>query len=161
MARRKGQFETYRITVDYGRSLPEMVADGRYDGYINPNYRQMAWPDWWAPDETVDRFPSEGTATLDVHLLHLNRWAEPDEPFEEMEWYDLRPLVIPETLTCGKEHPDLQRRFPLLGLGSVWTDPDGDRLVVCLWGGGSMRGLGLDVCGRGWGSGDRFLAAPK
>src|ERR1700677_339132 len=54
--------DQFRLTVDYGQSLPEMIAAGHYD--------------WTNDNITVNRFPITGAGTVSVearlfHLFHL------------------------------------------------------------------------------------------
>jgi len=76
---------------------------------------------------------------------------------------NLRPATLPELLAFGAKYPDKQKEFPIMALGSVWIDPDGDRRVHSLgWVEGERElHLGWDKPGYVWGDYCRFLAVSK
>jgi len=130
--------------------LQAMIAEGNYD--------------WVNSDITSEHFPIEGEGQVEVelHLIHLNRVATGDEVLTELDKRNLRPATIEDLLALGAIHPDLQRDFPIVAVGSVWRRPDGHRYVPCLcghWDG--RRDLGLDWIGFRWDGDCRFLAVGK
>lgn len=154
--------DPYAVIVDHGRTLPAAIDAGNYD-WKNDAYQGLAWNDWAAPDGTTEHFPTDPAERVETELVlvHLDRAATTDEVLAEFDRLDLVPAVIPETLAFGEHHPDVQREFPVVGLGSVWPGPDGDRRVVCLWSGADGRCLYLRWYGRQWPPGGRFLGARK
>lgn len=102
---------TYTIAVDYSRSLEEMIAAGQYDS-VNGNI-------------TPDHFPirGQGKQEVDVTLFHFNRDMESALVIAEMDKAGYRPALIGELLALGESHPDLQREFPIIALGSRWQIP--------------------------------------
>ena len=143
--------KTYRLTVDYDRGLADMVKAGHYD-YVNDYI-------------TADNFPTEGSDTVEVEavLVHPDRLVTIKEVKAELERSGFRPVTLAELLAFGEKHPDVQREFPVVALGSSWVHPDGDRRVPSLWGGVDGRNLGLywDDPAYQWGSRCRFLAVRK
>ena len=140
----------FAVTVNYGRTLQAMIKDGHYD--------------WSNDDITHEHFPinrgREEKDELKLTLFHPNRPIESDEAIDEMAKHGLRPATLPELLALGEEHPDLQREFPVIALGSVWQDRRGSRRCPCLGGGASERYLYLRCFGGGWGERCRGLAVP-
>jgi hypothetical protein len=140
------------IEVDYSMSLNKMISAGNYD--------------WKNDDITVARFPvkGEGKVQFEAKLFHFNRNisseaavthikdADPQNPWE--------PAKTEHTLAFGAKYPQLQREYPIVGLGSVAGVRFG-RGVLLLGGVGSDRDLGLSRWGGVWSGHFRFLAVRK
>ena len=138
-----------RIFVDYTRPFSDMISDGRFD--------------WTNSDITAKNFSitNRPNGEVEMKLFHFNRIITPDQAIQEMDKEGYRPAELPELLAYAKANPDEQRKYPIVGLGSVWRNFSGDRYVPCLYGVGDGRGLGLGwYCGV-WHSGCRFLAVRK
>jgi len=58
-------------------------------------------------------------------------------------------------------HPELQKQFPIIALGSVWRDSSGSRQVPYLGVGAYDRKLYLDDFGLDWAARCRFLGVRK
>jgi len=140
---------TYQVTVDYSETLEEMIAAGRYDTRNN--------------NISAEHFPVQGTGKVDVelHLVHLGRDASTDAVLAELDRRGLRPARIEELLALGAKHPNLQKEFPIVALGSVWRGWFGLRSVAYLEGWRGGRRLGLGWGGPGWGGRCRFAAVSK
>jgi hypothetical protein len=140
---------TYPVTIDYRKPLDEMVKAGKYD-YANP-------------DITAKHFPIQGDGEVAVELVfvHFDRYIESDDAVAELNRLGLEPARLEHACAFGKKYPDVQRQFPIVFLGSVWSGADGRRRVPCLgyWSGG--RELGLGDWGGGWGRDYRFAAVRK
>lgn len=144
--------DIFRLTVDYGQTLEQMIAAGRYD--------------WKNDDITAKRFPVEGKGIVEFEgrYFHFNRNISSENAVGGIELADTvnpwSPAKIEHVLSHGATFPEEQRKFPIVGLGSVaWVY--GDRSVPGLYGVDSGRRLSL-----GWWSGDwrpicRFLAVRK
>lgn len=140
--------ESYPIIVDYSKSLQQMIEAGGYD-YANP-------------DITAEHFPvAEGQAELEAVLLHFNLRIGSDEALQLMGAQGFRAGSLPELCAFGARHPDVQRQFPIVALGSVWTDSGGSRFVASLWGNHGKRSLFLDWFEDDWDPYYRFLAFRK
>lgn len=146
-------FLTYAIAVDYTKTVEQMVASVKCDGYVNPDINTKSFGD----EVVVKKGAKED---LEVVLLHLNREATSDEVLAEMERLGLRAATLAELLAFGAIYPEKQREFPIAALGSSCV-LYGSRRVAYLWGNASRRDLGLDDLGGGWGAGWRFLAVRK
>ena len=137
--------EGRRITIDYGLTLADMIAAGRYD--------------WTNSDITAKRFPLNGGGKVDVavELVHFDRSISSDDAIAEMRRRGLRPATLAELLAYGAKFPEEQCKFPIVALGSV-TAVDGYRFVPYLCGVGSKRDLYLYWWDVDWNGDYRFLA---
>ena len=139
---------TYPVTVNYGLSLEEMIAAGRYN--------------WKNGDITAEHFPMNGDGTKEVvtELIHFNNYTESDKALRELDRRGFRPATIEELLAFGAKYPELQRQFPIVALGSIWRHLS-DRYVPYLWSFTSGRYLRLYWFGVRWSVYYRFLAVRK
>jgi len=139
----------YKVLVDYGQTLQQMIANGKYD-YANS-------------DITSGNFPMTGNGKQEVvvKLVHFGRDMASDAVLKEFEARGLRAATLPELLAFGATYPEKQRKFPIVALGSVWRDRDGDRRVPCLGRSGSERELDLSWADYGWSDYCRFAAVRK
>lgn len=139
----------FSLIIDYTQSLEKMIAAGHYD--------------WKNDDITQEHFPIKGSGRQEVEavLFHFNRMVSSEQMISEMEKAGYEPGKIEHLLALGASQPDLQRRFPIVALGSSWVDPVGDRGVPYLDGDASGRDLRLRWFKHDWLASDRFLAARK
>jgi hypothetical protein len=100
----------YVVTVDYNRSLPEMIAAGRYDRADR--------------EITAEHFPltGEGKVEMALILVHFNRNILVDDALTVMDQLGLRSAVLPELLALGEMHPAVQKEFPIIAFGSIWEE---------------------------------------
>jgi hypothetical protein len=110
----------FPVTVDYARSLEQMILAGKY-GYANP-------------DITAKNFPITGKGIVEeeIILVHFDRDISSDDAEKELATMGLEPARLEHATAFGAKYPDVQREYPIVFLGSVWTDPDGDRRVPYL-----------------------------
>jgi hypothetical protein len=136
------------LSVDYSQTLEQMIAAGRYD--------------WKNDDLTAKRFPikGEGTEEVEAKLFHFGRSISSEDAKRLIEEAGWEVAKTEHLLAFGVKHPDEQRKFPIIALGSV-GEVGGDRGVPCLDGSGSERSLGLRWWGYDWNSDCRFLAVRK
>lgn len=144
-----------RITVDYGMTLEQMVEVGHYD-WANPEI------DWANPDITASCFPitGEGKKELVAEVIHFNRDISSEDAVTELGGMALRPGTIEELLAFGAAFPEMQRKFPIVELGSS-CEIGGKRSVAYLDRYDSERSLSLDWWDDGWDRDYRFLAFRK
>lgn len=138
--------QTFKVVVDYGRSLSEMVKAGRYD-WVNENIISENFPG-----------AGHGKAEREIVLFHFNRAISSDDAIKGMESAGYRPAVVEELLALGEVQPELQRHFPIVALGSVWQDPRGNRSVPYLGRFGAERSLDLFCFDDDWDGSCRFAA---
>lgn len=139
---------TFTLTLDYSRTLQEMIGAGKYD--------------WVNEDITPQNFPITGSGRQEVRLelLHFNQGISTRDVLVEIKRRDLEPAKLEHLLILGERHPDLQRQFPIIALDSVWQNR-GSVDVPCLGGVGDGRGLCLAWHDYGWGPQCRFLVFRK
>jgi len=131
----------FSVLVDYGRSVADLVADGKYD-WKNDDVNDKNFPDFR---------PRKGT--VEVQLIHFNRVISTENVLNELDRQGLKAADLHTLLSLGAKYPDLQREFPIVALGSVWQNRNGgNRRVLCLLRDGSGRSLDLrwgvvDWCG--------------
>ncbi len=141
---------SHPVCVNHALSLKDMIKRGKYD--------------WKNEDITSKNFPhdtAQGTKELNVELVHFGRYIESDEVISEMEKLGLRPATLPELLAFGEKYPDIQREYPVIALGSMWTRPGGGRHVPVLYRDDGERDLGLCWWVGGWSDRCRFVAVCK
>ena len=112
---------------------------------------------------TSKNFPSarSGQAQLDIVLVRFEHRMRSEDVVQELDKEGLRPAELPEFLAFGAKYPDVQRKFSVAGLGSVWQDRKGYRNVPCLYEASEGRYLDLHWWEDGWYSYTRFAAIHK
>ncbi len=136
------------LIVDYGQTLEDMIVAGRYD--------------WKDDNIIVKRFPIEGKGTVEFEatLFHFNENISSENAKKQIEEAGYEAGKIEHVLSFGANYPEEQRKFPIVGLGSV-SEVSGARRVPCLFRGDSRRYLGLSWWGNDWSAHCRFLAVRK
>jgi len=139
---------TYPITVDYGQNLAQMIEVGKYD--------------WVNSDITAKNFPTKGKGkdNLETEIVHFGRSMSSEQVLADLDKMGLRPATLPELLAFGAKHPELQRQFPIVALGSV-SLVHGNRGVAYLYHDERERYLFLDWFDCDWYDYVRFLAVRK
>jgi hypothetical protein len=125
------------VAVDYSRSLTKMIEDGRYNEVhkdITPRNFRLSATGFWQ---------------IELKLVQFQYPVAPLEAVVLMKKQGYRPATIEEILALGSQHPGLQRRIPIVGLGSARV-AENRRYVPCLGGSESARTLTLVVIYRRW-----------
>lgn len=140
--------EIYSVAFNYAEGIEAKVVAGHYD---------------WSNSDTSKHFPTNRTGTVKggIKLFHFDRNISSEEAIREMDKAGYRPAEACELLDFGKTHPDVQREFPIIALGSIWRDSTGRRSVVCLGRDGAGRNAGLDWFDYAWHGYCRFAAVRK
>lgn len=113
-------FPCYRLAVEYGRSVEQLVKDGKYDSVSN----SFSDGNFLTNDERC---------YLDVYLLFFDRVLSSRAAIREIDKLGFRPATIRELLSLGAQYPDLQRNDPIVALGSTsYYRPLGGLGVPCL-----------------------------
>ena len=101
---------TFPIKIDYSKSLDEMISVGHYKGHI---------------PEMIKGYPlsGEGVHEKKLILVRIDGEMYIDSVRIVFMQRGLRAAYLEELLALGEQHPDLQRRFPIMALGSVWDCP--------------------------------------
>jgi len=138
--------------VDYTKTVDQAIADGEYG--------------WKNSDITAKHFPISpemiGTKVeISGKLFHFNRGMSSEDVIKEMDKDGYRPAVLMEALALAAAYPELQRKFPIIALGSVRHGSDGFRWVPCLRVDGRSRRLSLDYFDDDWNASCHFLGVRK
>lgn len=129
---------TYHLTIDYGKNLQKMIAEGQYD-WVNDNITQENFP-----------IRGKGKQEVEAVIVHFGKTMSSEAVLEEFNKMNLDPPDLETLLALGAAYPKLQREFPIVSLNPVWADPDGDRDVACLSRDSWRRDLDLRCFGVGW-----------
>ena len=127
--------KTYPLFVDYRISVEEALE---FDPYGSVG-----------SDITSENFPTEQTGTVDivVELIHFDCRISIDEALDKFNSMGLRPVNLHGLLAFGGKYPGVQIEFPVVALGSVWQDRDGNRVAPTLEWVGLERCLELHLIG--------------
>lgn len=123
MSTSQGEHE-YPITVDYSRSLADMLVSTRPSK--QPSAEDAA--------ETAQKWPIDGSGTAErtTVLVRLRKYATTRAAEAEIAGRGLRAARIEELLAFGEAYPDVQDSFPVVALGSSYVDHLGVRRVPML-----------------------------
>ncbi len=144
--------ESYQLTVDYDRSLAEMISAGRYDT-VNCHITDKHFP-----------IKSSGTLVVEMALVHLGRLITTEEVEAEFDRYGFRPARLEELLAFGEQIFDSQKQYQVVALGSFWVRSDGFYLMPYLWyvaGGYRQLSLSWGYFDSQWSADYHFLAVRK
>jgi hypothetical protein len=141
--------EVFPLSVNYDLPVQEAIDAGNYQAVSS--------------SITSRNFPSSrrGKAQVEIILTRFEGRMTSEEVVTELGKEGLRPAELPEFLAFGAEYPEVQRRFSIVALGSVWRDPKGYRNVPCLFTASEGRYLDLHWWDDGWYSYSRFAAIRK
>lgn len=140
---------SFPVSVNYELSVEDAIEAGKYQAVHS--------------DITGKNFPStrSGHADLEIVLVRFDHRMKSEDVLQELGKEGLRAAELPELLAFGAEHPEEQRKFSVVGLGSVWKDRKGYRNVPCLYTASEGRYLDLHWWDDGWYSYSRFAAIKK
>lgn len=138
--------EVYPLDV-FGHSINDLVKQGNY-GWSNPNINDQ-------------NFQADEMHQTEVILKHFGKDMSTEAVLNALDAEGLRPATMSELLNFGIRYPELQKQFPIVALGSVWQDPDGNRGVGYLCYDDGQRELSLDWVDDGWHDCYRFAAVRK
>jgi hypothetical protein len=142
------------ITIDYGMSLEDMIAAGKYD--------------WKNSHITARNFPVEGTGIVqfETKVFHSGRVISSEDAVAAIKADDsgnpCEPAGIEHLLVFGSTYPAEQCRYPIVALSSVTRVLDRHyRGVPFLRGNYAERYLDLTWDRVDWFRHFRFLAVRK
>lgn len=150
------QRHAYVTLVNYDLAHDAQIEEAEFDWVTDYDWKLIRKN----PTEHLYPLPT-GRIEQRIMLVHLNRYAKRGEIIAEMNKLNVRPVLSPEFLALTKAHPDLQRQFPLVGLGSVWVTSFRRRSVLCAYGYSGGRHLDLYWDVREWDGSRRFPAVCK
>ena len=144
--------ESFKVLVDYSKTLIEMIKLGRYN---------------FVTDINDQRFLLQGAGQHEVELVLVHLMDQPTTNKGLVYLNEqVKPAKIEHLLSFGAKYPDIQREFRVIALGSSFVNDWGFRGYPFLYSGGGMRGLrlcwrhGTDAHAH-WNDDCRFLAVRK
>ncbi|MEI7740910.1 MAG: hypothetical protein WCJ29_00215 [bacterium] len=153
-----------KVEVDYGQSLEQMIAAGKYD-WKNGDINEKNFPRKRSAKTALKNiFGKEKEKTeIEVIAVAFGETLTTKQIEDRLDALGLRPATLEELLALGAAKPDLQRKSWIVALGSDFVDSDGGRGVPCLNENSGRRELGLSwgFPGSQWGPDNRFLAVRK
>jgi len=139
----------FTVLVDETLSVEEAVKLGSFDR-SNENITSVNFPK-----------PASGQKLeKEVVLFHFGRNMSSEAVIAEMDKAGYKPATIWDLLGLAVKEPDLQRKFPILALGSVCR-LNGHRRVAYLCESSGDRRLSLDYFGSDWSGCFRFAGVRK
>jgi len=136
------------LTTDYSKSLYEMIEAGKYD-IKNNSIISKNFP---IPENFLNLYV---IAICKLFYFYENYNSEEMKAEIKKSGYQVANLF--EILAFGKIYPNLQRTFPIIGLGTIWRDPSSSLYVPGLTNKQSRRCLDLFTLKGIWPSNCRFL----
>jgi hypothetical protein len=115
--------QSIELVVDYTKTTEEAILNGKYydnDGNINDK------------NFPINLNMIGKIEKIKVNLFYFHSDLSSEEIIIEMDKDGFRPANVMELLALGAEHPDLQRKFVIIALGSTWIDSENDYRVPCL-----------------------------
>lgn len=133
------QRNVYIVPVNYDLTHRAQIEEAKFNWITDCDNNLILQN----PTEHLYPLPT-GEMTQRIMLVHLNHVAKREEIIAEMDKLNVRrPVLSPEFLAFTRAYPDLQRQFPLVGLGSVWVDSHVHRHVLCAYKDSDKRNLDL------------------
>jgi hypothetical protein len=141
--------EVFPVTVDYDLPVDEASRAGDYQA-VNADItgKNFSWT-------------RTGKAEVEIVLVRFDHRMSSLDVISELDQEGLRAADLPEFLAFGAMYPEVQRKFSVAGLGSVWKDKKGYLNVPCLYTASEGRYLDLHWWDDGWYSYTRFAALRK
>jgi len=136
----------FPIEVNYHLSLKDAIEQGKYND-VNP--------------DILSNFtkPSDGIFSRELILVYFHSSISSEGIVRELAKMGLEPARIEHALAFGKKFPTVQKRFPIMFLGSQYTDIRNRRAAICLSGHSMARELCLRYSDTDWGGGSHHFAA--
>ena len=136
------------LTVEADISFEDRITRGNYG--------------WDNSDLTEKKFPvtAEQVGDWEWKLFHFDRDISSEEAIRLMKEDGYDAGAIGHILTFGEKYPEEQRKFPIIGLGSV-AKVLLHRDVPGLWSDGGERVLDLFLFDGGWRRRFRFLGVRR
>lgn len=136
------------LTVEADLAFEDRITRGQYG--------------WRNNDLTEKRFPvtAEQVGDWEWKLFHFDRDISSEEAIRLIKEDGFEPGQIGHILAFGEKYPEEQRKYPIIGLGSVARVSLG-RNVPALWDDFDRRGLYLYWFVDDWGRYCRFLGVRR
>ncbi len=142
----------FTLEIDYTKTKSQMIEVGNYghvDDFLQGN------------DPVEGCIAGTGIVSVNLELVHFNRVISTSDALKELKERGLTLAGLEHLLAFGAKHPNLQKEFPVVALGSVWQRPSGSRHVACLYRWSDERELVLYWRDYDWHEDCRFLVVRK
>lgn len=136
------------MTVNPDLAFAERIKRGNY-GWTNSDLTEKKFP------VTEDQY-----GEWEWKLFHFNRSISSEDAIRLIQEDGFEPAQTGHILTFGEINPEEQRKYPIIGLGSVAV-VDLDRHVPVLWDGVGGRRLDLYWFDDVWNDRCRFLGVRR
>lgn len=136
--------ESFALTFDPTVPFDGQVVRGKYDR-VNPHI-------------TSEHFKLTLSGSHEVVLFDPRGTVSSQEMVARMKRDRYVPATLDDALALGATHPERQRQNPIVFLGSIWRNPDGDRRLPVLLEWHDLRELALLRFDGGWLDRCRFAA---
>ncbi len=137
--------KSFRVAVDYGINYDSLIQLGNYD-FVGDSITQ-------------EHFPCSDTGVTAVEVILVdfkNKIWQTQEVLSALRARGLRPASLPELLALGAQHPELQLKYNIVALGSIWRREPTSRDLACyLFADGDKRVLLYGGIVLGWGYTDK------
>jgi len=141
--------DIFPVAVNYDLPVEEAIQAGDYQavhaGIASKNFSSTR----------------KGQAELEIVLVRFERRMASEDVVRELDEEGLRAAELHEFLAFGAKYPEVQGKFSVVGLGSVWRDQKSYRNVPCLYTASEGRYLDLRWWDDAWYSHSRFAAIRK
>ena len=134
--------------IDYDRSIGDFLRAGRYN-WINDSISCSSFK----PKES-------GHGEVEYVIFHFNQETSSEANILEINKAGCAPSTVKEFLNFGEKHPEIQRQFPIVALGSV-VERGRDNLVGYLGSEGRHRYLFLQQFNNVWSNSYHFLGVHR
>ncbi len=138
--------ESFAVHVNYDLSVEQAIDAADFQA-VNASI-------------TSKNFPTKRTGERDLNILLVKfdgRMSSHDA-VSALADERLRPAELHELLAFATAYPEEQRKYSIVGIGSVWKDRRGFGNVPCLYEASEGRYLDLHWWDDGWYSYSRFAA---
>jgi len=108
------------FTVDYARTVEEMVAAGKYDS-ASDEITSFHYP---IPGDKIGKKEDISTRLFNLSSIEHKEYKVilREDAIEAMHKEGFRPATAHEIMAFGEKNPELQRQFQIYALGSCWKD---------------------------------------
>ncbi|OGM93769.1 hypothetical protein A2524_02505 [Candidatus Wolfebacteria bacterium RIFOXYD12_FULL_48_21] len=141
--------EAFRTMTGGTRTTDEVVAAGNYD-WVNSMVNGDNFPMRPMPD-----------GPREIVFLEFDHDTTSEEALAEAERQGLERPLYEDALFFGEQHPEEQRKDPIVFLHEPWQDPCGNLSVLVLDCGDRYRYLRLGYFGDSWDRRCRFAFVRK
>jgi len=139
--------ETYRLTINYDNAFSTMVRTCKCE-FIHQNIKQMRYT-----------LPRTGKQTFTTRLIRCTSDSPTGEVLRGITLSGFYPATVEQLVAFCTNHPDFQRKHPILALGST-LNVGGHPFVVYASGSVMKRFISLNTGSHmEWSQVCRFLVA--